>query len=269
MIVSNTKPKAVILSGAGLSADSGIKTYRGEDGVYQGMLAEEVMSHRTMMRSPEVIHRFCDDRRVELAKVTPNAAHHMIKRLAERYGNQVIHLTQNIDDLMERAGHETTFHLHGELRVMRSLGNPDIEVDIGFTRYWDGDPQFMAESGFQFRCPQTGKLFRPGVVLFHEQAPLYATLYQVLRSLKQHDTLIIIGTQGVVLDVDRFARQAPCPTVLNNLHDSFDINHNMFDTYLKMRASEAAPQIEEIVIERMEAGRRLASVHRQPGQGRA
>jgi NAD-dependent deacetylase len=251
MKVSNAKPKVVIISGAGLSADSGIRTYRGADGLYNGMRAEEVMNHRTMVKSPEIIHRFCDDRRVELGNVIPNAAHHMIKRLADLLGNQVIHLTQNIDDLMERAGHQDTFHLHGELRVMRSLGSPQIEADIGFTRYWDGDPSLMAEAGFKFRCPETNTLFRPAVVLFGEQAPLYVTLHRVLRSLNKNDILIIIGTQGVVLGVESFAKHAPCFSILNNLHDSSDIDQALFDRYLKMPASQAAPIIEEIVLERI------------------
>lgn len=254
MIVSNTKPKVIIISGAGLSADSGIKTYRGADGLYSGMRAQEVMSRQTMQRNPEIIHRFCDDRRVELGKAEPNAAHHMIKRLSDLYGDQVIHLTQNIDDLMERTGHEETLHLHGELRVLRSLGSPKIEADIGFTRYWDGDPQFMTEFGFKFRCPQTKTLFRPAVVLFEEPAPLYPTLYRVLRSLSTHDILIIIGTQGVVLDIDGFAKHAPCRTVLNNLHDSDDIEHSRFDHHFRMTATEAAPLIEEIVMSRMGSG---------------
>lgn len=247
MKVSNRKPKIVILSGAGLSADSGIRTYRGVDGIYNGIRAEDVMSRKTMRERPEIIQRFCDDRRVELGGVEPNAAHHMIKRLADRYGDLVIHLTQNIDDLMERAGHLDTLHLHGELRVLRSIGNSNIEVDIGFRRYWDGDISVMPEAGFRFRCPRSGSLFRPAVVLFHEPAPVYMTLHKVMRNLRRDDILIVIGTQGTVLDIQTFVQIAPCRTILNNLHDSPDIDPDAFWNYFKMRATDAAPNIEEIV----------------------
>lgn len=83
------------------------------------------------------------------------------------------------------------------------------------------------------------------------------TLHRVLRSLNKDDTLVIIGTQGVVLDVEGFARHAPCLTILNNLHDSSDIDHSLFDRYLKMPASEAAPAIEEIVMQRMTSAKRF------------
>lgn len=247
MKVSNRIPKIVILSGAGLSADSGIKTYRGEGGQYDGFRTEQIMNHGTLIKTPKVIHRFCDDRRVELGKAEPNAAHHMIKGLADKYGNQVIHLTQNIDDLMERAGHERTYHLHGELRVMRSPKANKVQVDIGFTRYWDGDTAHMSEFGFQFRCPMTGYLLRPAVVLFKEPAPLYLTLRQVFRNLRRDDIVIVIGTQGSVVNVNDLISGAPCKAILNNLHDSDDIEHKMFDQYLKMTAVEAAPLIEETV----------------------
>ncbi len=247
MIVGNLKPKIVFLTGAGLSADSGIPTYRGPGGFYEGMHAEEVMSARTFRQKPEVIHRFCDDRRVSLGNAEPNEAHHMIKRIADKYGDQVIHLTQNIDDLSERAGLSNTFHLHGELRVLHSLGCPDIEVDIGFRRYWSGDIEQMPADGFKFKCPKTGTLFRPHVVLFGEEAPHYRTLQRVVNSLREHDIFIVIGTQGRVIDVDHYVRFLKCKTILNNLHDSLDINHNLFGTYLKMNASKAAPLIEEAI----------------------
>lgn len=249
MTVSNLKPKIVFFTGAGLSADSGIRTYRGENGLYNGFRAEKIMSAKTMLTRPEIIHEFCDNRRVELGKAEPNAAHYMIKALADRYGEQIIHLTQNIDDLCEKAGYSDSIHLHGELRVLRSKY---MEVDIGYRRYWSGGESAMPEAGFQFRCPHSGKLFRPAVVLFGEPAPNYRTLYQVMGSLRKHDLLVVIGTQGNVLNAQGFAEDAPCTTILNNLHDSDDIDHTVFTTYLKERASVVAPEIQTIVTKHMD-----------------
>lgn len=138
---SRHAPRAVFITGAGLSADSGMRTFRGDDGYYKGIRAEELMSARTLKDRPEAIHRFCDDRRSELGRFQPNAAHWTIARLAADYGNRVVHLSQNIDNLMEACGgHSSTVHLHGFLTRMRSVGNSRVLEDIGFARYWDGEP---------------------------------------------------------------------------------------------------------------------------------
>jgi len=240
------EPKAVFLTGAGLSADSGVPTYRGEGGIYNGMRAEKVMSAWTMKHNPDVIYRFCDDRRVELDGVRPNAAHMVIEELASEFGERIVHLTQNIDGLCPGA-----IELHGRLTRMRSIGNSHVTTDIGFTRYWDGDPERECPGGFRFRCPKTNSHFRPDVVLFDEPAPAYSKLWKVVRSLRRWDVLVVIGTQGSVLPVEDFARGAPCLTVLNNLHESADIDEDAFDIVLRKRAAEAAAEIGEIVRKRL------------------
>lgn len=245
------KPLIIVFSGAGLSADSGIPTYRGSGGLYQGMKAEEVMSGKAFNKNPDFVHRFCDDRRVALGQAQPNAAHLALAHLASAYGDSFIHFTQNIDDLVERAGYEGSHHLHGELRVLRSLGNSRREVDIGYRRYWDGTLGVCPAAGFKFKCPDTGTLFRPHVVLFGEVAPLYLLLRRTLGSVGRDDLVIVIGTQGGVVRIDDLVWGLPCKKVLNNLNDSEHIDYENYDHYLKMPAAEAAPRIMEIARQHM------------------
>lgn len=241
------RPRAVFLTGAGLSADSGVKTYRGEDGVYQGIRAEVLMSAASMRSRPEAVHRFCDDRRQELAGKEPNEAHRVIGRLMGDYGDRVHHFTQNVDGLSP----DGTVELHGRLSRMRSVGNSHVTEDIGHARYWDGDPETAPIRGFQFRCPKTNSRYRPDVVLFDEPAPAYARLWRTIGRLKSHDVLVVIGTQGSVLPVTEFAREARCLTVLNNLHRSDDIDVAAFSTVFEMPASKAAAGIETLVRSRL------------------
>lgn len=249
----NYRPKIVALTGAGLSADSGIRTYRGEGGLYRGIEAEKVMSLTTLRKSPEIIHAFCDDRRVELADVEPNAAHRMLAELGRIYGDRFVHLTQNIDDLAERAGGSEVRHLHGTLTLMTSLGDRRVEREIGYRRYWSGPEDAEPEGGYQFRCPRTGSRFRPGVVLFEERPPLYPMLHRVMGGLHPDDLLIVVGTFGEVLPVRRWSMQASCRKVLNNLEPSPHIGAEFFDDVLMDRASEAAGRIMEIATAHMGA----------------
>ena len=245
------EPRVVVFSGAGMSADSGIATYRGSE-LIDGIPYEEIMNARTLAERPAQVHGLCDDRRVELASAVPNRAHRLIADLAAAYGERLIHITQNIDDLVERAGYDGSMHVHGRLTRMRSIGNSKIEVDIGHSRYWSGPAEDAPPGGYRFRCPKSGSLFRPAVVLFthllhDEPAPLYPRMYRIMGSLHPDDILVVIGTEGAVLPVSRWARNADCRKVLNNLHDAQDIDAGNFDVYLKERAETAADKIRDIV----------------------
>jgi NAD-dependent deacetylase len=204
----------------------------------------------------------CDDRRVELAAAAPNAAHLMISELAETYGDDFVHVTQNIDDLVERAGYHGSLHVHGYLTRMRSLGNSKVFSDIGYKRYWSGTDGDAPADGYRFKCPKTGSHFRPDVVLYStflhsELAPMYPMAYRTMRSLAPDDLLVVIGTEGSVLPVDMWARRSPCFRVLNNLHDAADISTENFDLYLKETAATAAEKILQIAEDHM---RRLKAV---------
>lgn len=239
-------PRVVFLTGAGLSADSGIDTYRGAGGVYEKIPAETLMTPRTLAERPEEVHRFCDDRRAALADAAPNDAHRMIAALAGRYGDRLTHITQNVDDLTERAGYGGSIHVHGNLTSMRSVSDPDIKEDIGYSRYWDGDDSTAPARGFRFKDHE-GSLFRPDVVLFGEQSKLYHRMFLVLGALHPADLLIVIGTSGTILPINRWTGNADCRKVLVNLHFSQAIDENRFDTVMRAGAAAAATDIERLV----------------------
>lgn len=241
------QPRVVFLTGAGLSADSGIPTYRGDGGLYAGMRAEELMSPAHFARDPASVHAFCDDRRRALADAEPNAAHRMIASLAARYSDRLTHITQNVDDLVERAGFAGSVHVHGNLTSMRSLGDPERREDIGYTRYWSGDAHEAPLRGFRF-TDDVGNLYRPDVVLFGEQTKLYHRMFLVMGALHPDDLLVVIGTRGKVVPVNRWTANADCRKVLNNLETSNNIDESRFERNLRMPAAEAAREIEEIVI---------------------
>lgn len=249
-------PRVVFLTGAGLSADSGVPTFRGEEGFYNGIRAEDLLSFHMMRRSPEVVQRFMDNMRAKMGGAKPNAAHMMIARLGNEFGDRVVHFTQNIDPLVELAGYDGSVHLHGFVARMRSIGNSKITEDIGFTRYWDGDPSEAPARGFKFRCPKTGSLMRPDVVLFDEMGPDYPKLYSAAKRLRAQDTFVVIGTQGNIYPIREtmnIALKSPAQTILNNLHSSSDIEENLFDHVFMERAVEAASEIETLVRERIQA----------------
>ena len=252
----NSPPRVIFLTGAGLSADSGVPTFRGEEGFYNGLRAEELLSFRTMRRSPEVIQRFIDNMRAKMGGAKPNAAHMMIAHLGNEFGDRVVHFTQNIDPLVELAGYNGTVHLHGFVTRMRPIGNSKVTEDIGFTRYWEGDPSEAPARGFKFRCPKTGSLMRPDVVLFDEMGPDYPKLYSAAKRLRTQDTFVVIGTQGNIYPIREainIALKMPVTTVLNNLHSSSDIEEDRFDHVFKERAADVASDIEALVRERLQA----------------
>ncbi|MBY3157299.1 NAD-dependent protein deacylase [Rhizobium laguerreae] len=240
-------PRVVFLTGAGLSADSGIPTYRGDGGLYAGMRAEELMTPSRLGSDPATVHTFCDDRRRALGDAEPNAAHRMIAELASKYEDRLTHITQNVDDLVERAGYAGSVHVHGNLRSMVSLADPGNREDIGYTRYWSGDACDAPARGFRF-SDATGSLYRPDVVLFGEQTELYHRMYLVMGALHPDDLLVVIGTSGKIVPVNRWTANADCRKVLNNLDPSNNIDESRFDENLRIPAAEAADRIRDMVI---------------------
>lgn len=251
-----TTPRAFFFTGAGLSADSGVPTFYGANGAY-GRFAnpEDIVSKETLKRDPQLLNRFIDDMRVDLGKAEPNAAHHMIARLCHDYGDTVVHMTQNIDDLMERAGCYDSVHLHGFLTRLRQVANPTITEDIGYRRYWDGDPELAPEKGFKFRGAGNNSWYRPDVVLFDEAAPEYEKLLKLVGSIRtkkaiplgSDDIAIVIGTRGAVVPIGQMMMTLRCRKVLVNLHHHEEIGEHFFDTVIHARAADAAGSIEDMV----------------------
>ena len=192
------REKIVVLSGAGVSAESGIKTFRGSDGLWEGHDVMEVASPEGFARDPELVLHFYNLRRAQLFDVEPNEGHRALARLEERYDVQII--TQNVDDLHERAGSSKVLHLHGELRKARSVDDPNLIID------WEG-PLNLGERG------PDGAQLRPHIVWFGEQVPMISRA-AALTSLA--DYLIVVGTSLQVYPAAGLLAEAPfgCPVIL-------------------------------------------------------
>ncbi len=171
-----SKKKLVVLTGAGISAESGLKTFRDSDGLWEGYNVYEVATPRGFAANPKLVLDFYNMRRRDVANAKPNAAHIGLAELENDFDVQII--TQNVDDLHERAGSKQVLHLHGEIFKMRSVKNASVTYEIL------GDIQVgdMAEDGSQLR---------PFIVWFEEEVPLLPTAIQIVQTA---DILVIIGT---------------------------------------------------------------------------
>lgn len=238
----NKEPKTIIFSGAGLSAESGISTFRDSNGLWENHKIEEICNEYTWKQNFEKVHLFYNERRTQLANVQPNEAHKTIKRMHDKFGDDLIIITQNVDDMLERAGipRENILHLHGFLTEMecQACGH---HWDIGYSK-------FNTEID---RCPKCDSLkgVKPNIVFFNGQAPMYTYLYRALEYLEHPNSkLIIIGTMGNVVPVDEFTRHIhKNKKILNNLEESEFINDGHFEHVFYEPASTALPKIEEIL----------------------
>ncbi|NND78092.1 MAG: NAD-dependent deacylase [Flavobacteriales bacterium] len=169
--------KLVVFSGAGMSAESGLKTFRDSGGLWEEYDIYKVATPEAFEKDPELVLKFYNMRRAQLANAEPNEAHIGVASLEEKYSVDVV--TQNVDDLHERAGSTRVLHLHGELRKVRSVKNPDLRKDIAYKDIKLGD---LAEDGGQWR---------PDVVWFGEAVPM---MDSAIAKVAQADILVIIGT---------------------------------------------------------------------------
>jgi NAD-dependent deacetylase len=186
-------PRVVVLTGAGISAESGIPTFRDADGLWEGHAVEDVATPEGFGRHPELVHRFYDARRAALADVEPNAAHHALAELEGRLGEDLLVVTQNIDDLHERAGSTRVLHMHGELlsALCRACG--------GRTR-WTGDLVDLPP------CPSCGATeLRPDVVWFGE---IPYEMDRIQDALEAADLFVSVGTSGAVYPAAGFVQYA-------------------------------------------------------------
>ncbi|MFN1835136.1 NAD-dependent deacylase [Balneola sp. MJW-20] len=184
--------RIVVLSGAGISAESGLATFRGSGGLWEGYDINEVASMHGWRKDPAGVLEFYNMRRRQIAKVEPNGAHKAIAELEEQFDVRVV--TQNIDDLHERAGSTHVLHLHGELTKARSVKKEDLIVDIGYNDIRYGD---LAEDGAQLR---------PHIVWFGEMVPMIPEAADIVATA---DILIVIGTSLVVYPAAGLVDYAP------------------------------------------------------------
>jgi NAD-dependent protein deacetylase/lipoamidase len=225
----------VILTGAGVSAESGLSTFRGPDGLWEGHRVEDVCTPEAYRRDPALVHDFYDQRRAKLETVNPNAAHEALARLDADWRGELLLVTQNVDDLHERAGSKRLVHMHGELTRGWCLA---CDEHFG----WTGP---MGEGASCPVCAVQGRV-RPDIVWFGEMP------YEMERiddALRRCDLFVSIGTSGAVYPAAGFvqsARYSGARTLEINLEPS--LGSIFFDESRTGSAGELVPSwVEEVL----------------------
>ncbi len=175
--------KLVVLTGAGISAESGLRTFRGNDGMWEHENIEDVCTPRALRRDPKRVMDFYNFLRKGLPSHQPNAAHIALAELEKRLGDDFLLVTQNVDDLHERAGSKRVLHMHGDLMKLRCMDNSDHEF------------MFNGEETLETKCPFCGAKTRPDIVFF-EEVPFY--MDEIQAALRECKEFVYIGTSSVV-----------------------------------------------------------------------
>ena len=205
----NTHASIVVLTGAGISAESGVPTFRAADGLWEGHRVEDVATPQAFRRNPALVQQFYDQRRAFLGQVVPNAAHLALARLDAEWPGEFLLVTQNVDDLHGRAGHRRLLHMHGELKSA-------LCTACGAARRWDGD---LLGGAACPACRRPGSL-RPDIVWFGEM-PYH--MDAITDAIARCDLFVSIGTSGAVYPAAGFvqwARDAGAQTLELNLETS-------------------------------------------------
>ncbi|MFT7900212.1 NAD-dependent deacylase [Tenacibaculum ascidiaceicola] len=221
------KKRLVVLTGAGISAESGIKTFRDADGLWEGHDIYEVASPQGFHANPELVLDFYNQRRRQLLEVSPNKAHHNLVSLENDFKVDII--TQNVDDLHERAGNKNIIHLHGELLKARSTKNKHLVYN------WNKDI-VMGDV-----CEENAQL-RPHIVWFGEDVPL---LEKAAEITLQADILVIIGTSMQVYPAASLVNYIQHNTPIYFIDPKPAVNKNAFNnlTIIKDVASSGTDKL--------------------------
>ncbi len=190
----NPDAKIVVLTGAGMSAESGVPTFRGQDGLWEGHRIEDVATPAAFAANPRLVQQFYNLRRAALKRVEPNTGHHALARLEQEWPGECLLVTQNVDDLHERAGSEKLIHMHGELRKVRCSHCQSVHP-------WGDD--LSTETPCP-ACAATGAM-RPHIVWFGE---IPFEMEAIVEALTTCDLFLSIGTSGVVYPAAGFAMMA-------------------------------------------------------------
>jgi len=184
----------VILTGAGISAESGLSTFRGPDGLWEGHRVEDVCTPEAFARDPELVHAFYDARRAKLDEVEPNAAHLALARLDKQWSGELLLVTQNVDDLHERAGSKRLIHMHGQNKQGWCLACNERFA-------WTGP------MGTGAKCPGCGGegRVRPDIVWFGEMP---YEMDRIEDALREADLFVSIGTSGAVYPAAGYVQTA-------------------------------------------------------------
>jgi NAD-dependent deacetylase len=237
----------MILSGAGLSAESGIKTFRDHDGLWEEYDVMQVCSTQGWKADRDLVTQFYNARRKDLEDKQPNMAHKALAELEKKYPGKIYNLTQNVDDLLEKAGCEEVVHLHGTLRDLRCEACEHV---------WD--VRYSAQEDTQ-SCPacQSGRI-RHNVVMFGEAVPMYSRIYE---AIQQCQLFIAIGTSGQVIDIVPIASEFQHSILINPKREehmsAFGSTERYIDEYfehfIQRGAGEAVDEMIRIIEEFMDA----------------
>ncbi len=222
--------RVFILTGAGISAESGLPTFRASDGLWAGHRVEDICTPEALERNPALVWDFYSKRRADCAKAEPNPAHKALAELESKLGERFFLCTQNVDDLHERAGSRCLVHMHGELaksRCSEECGAPPVEDHTVYAS--------LDEVG---RCI-CGARLRPHIVFFGEM-PL--EMNRIQQELNRSTLMAVIGTSGSVYPAANFvhwARQAGAKTIY--IGPERPLNAEAFTTIVEGKAGEALP----------------------------
>ncbi len=238
----------MILSGAGLSAESGIRTFRDHDGLWENHDVMKVCSTQGWIEDRNYVTRFYNERRRDLEFKEPNHAHRILAQLEHDYRGRVIHLTQNIDNLMEKSGAQDVIHLHGTLTDLRCEACTYV-FPIGYAPQ-NGDEQ----------CPKCeSRRVRHNVVMFGEAAPQYQHIQEAVR---QCSLFVAIGTSGAVIDIVPIAKSFkhsvlidPARQLTPSKFDPHTFIDEYFEHFIQKKAGEAMDDMVAIVKDHMNGGR--------------
>jgi len=224
--------KLVVLTGAGMSAESGISTFRDNNGLWNKYRIEEVATPEAFEANPELVLEFYNFRRKQLGEVEPNEGHKILARLQDKFDVTII--TQNVDNLHERAGSKNILHLHGELSKVRSTKYPELIYDIGTKPIKVGD---TCEKGAQLR---------PHIVWFGESVPVIDEAVPIVNSA---DIFVVIGTSLNVYPAAELIMYAK-HEIPKYLIDpaNVDVPYNLNFTVIKKGASEGVTELEELLV---------------------
>ncbi|GAA6185926.1 Sir2 family NAD+-dependent deacetylase [Aliiglaciecola sp. NS0011-25] len=188
--------KVVVLTGAGISAESGLKTFRDNDGLWEKHRVEDVATPEAFERNPDLVYRFYNQRRAQLQspEIAPNKGHLALAELEEYLADNFLLITQNVDNLHERAGSKRLLHMHGDLLSYRCLGSQKV------TETFDSYDQ-----NSQCDCCHQPNMVRPNIVWFGEM-PMY--MDEISEALAKADLFISVGTSGNVYPAAGFVQQA-------------------------------------------------------------
>lgn len=224
--------KIVVFTGAGMSADSGIATFRDADGLWANYRIEDVCTPEALVRNRALVIDFYNMRRREMLAAQPNAGHLAIAGLERDFDVEVV--TQNVDDLHERAGATRVTHLHGELRKLRSMRNPDVIVPI------EGWEQPLDATG------PDGALLRPHIVFFGEPVPMFERAAEIAA---QAEVMVVVGTSLAVYPAASLVRyvrpEVPIYLVDPGNPDVSGIRNPL--TVIRKRAAEGVPELAELL----------------------